>query len=363
MFSLGKRMSTDGNFKSRVEEFWSWFASRAEEFYAAIEAGKCPDLEPEVSAITDQLFPGLGWVFGPGPNKEGHSFTLTPEGDPHRRLLTAYWHKHAPDLPGWTFHPSRQASPDVSGWAIQMHDHEVATGEIWITLDPDPDLHVINLTAWHPMFGEAEEHAAYQVLFIMLDEALGEDCVAQQIGSVALGNDKLEHSVPLDDLAEEIAKSRAQWKEAGQEQAGSVYQLHEPDNRFPRSDTIVGTTTHLPIMSLFLESEGNLEEDPLEDLGAEFLFLAFDVSFLPEGEQADARHALELAIEEDLDDEQLGTVLGGAYGMEQAYIDLLVYDRDAALECLGKTLRGLGFPKSSAIYPFVGNCRLPLVRI
>jgi hypothetical protein len=106
-------------FKARVEEFWDWYTKSAARFYETIENKKCGDLTSEVSATIDRLLPGFAWVFGPGANGQGHSFTLTGEGDEHRQLLTRQWLSFAPRLPGWTFYDSRQPSETVE-WAINI---------------------------------------------------------------------------------------------------------------------------------------------------------------------------------------------------------------------------------------------------
>src|SRR5262249_37179129 len=110
MFSIFKKKVPvqEQTFKSRVESFWHWYAQVADRFYRTIEGGKCPDLAPEVSASIDKMLPGFAWVFGPGPDRQGHSFTLSGEGAPHRQLLCLYWSSRAPALKGWTFYASRQ---------------------------------------------------------------------------------------------------------------------------------------------------------------------------------------------------------------------------------------------------------------
>ena len=46
----------------------------------------------------------------------------------------------------------------------------------------------------------------------------------------------------LDEIAEEVAAARADWDQSNPAESASVYQLHDPDHRFPRSDTLIGTT-------------------------------------------------------------------------------------------------------------------------
>jgi hypothetical protein len=123
MFSFFRRKgsrSCEETFKARVEDFWRWYADVAPRFYQTLDGKKSPTLAPEVTAKVDRLISGCAWVFGPGPNGTGHSFTLTGEGNPHRQLLAEYWKNQAPPLEGWTFYSSRQPSNDLKEWRLEI---------------------------------------------------------------------------------------------------------------------------------------------------------------------------------------------------------------------------------------------------
>jgi hypothetical protein len=106
MLSLFKRKpptASESTFKTRVQRFWTWYSEVAVHFYKTIESGDCKALAEEVSAKVRELVPGFAWVFGPGENGQGHSFTLSGEGNLHRQLLAIYWLEQAPKIDGWTF--------------------------------------------------------------------------------------------------------------------------------------------------------------------------------------------------------------------------------------------------------------------
>lgn len=346
-------------FRQRVESFWDWYRQRADEFYQTIEAGDCGELVPEVSEQLESLLPGFAWVFGPGESDEGHSFTLSPEGDPHLRLLTGWWKEQAPALPGWTFHASRQPSEDLSGgWGIQIAEQSYKAEELWVTLSPDDDGHLIDLFIWHPAFAENNEHA-HQIVFIMLDEALGEDVVGRQLGRIEVSSERLEESMPLPEIVDEIARIRKGWELEGDGEY-VVYQLTEPDDRFPRSDTLTGTTCHNRILEEFFGQEGQAEEDPLEGTGASFVFLAFGSDQLRDGDQAGHRGEIEDAIEERFAQRGVGKVLGGALGLSRAYIDLLFFDGEVSTAVLREALVPFGLTEVQ-LYPFIGDSRKALI--
>jgi len=66
-------------FKTRVCRFWEWYGQAAPRFYQTIQEGQCVSLAEEVSSKVDELIPGFAWVFGPGADGKGHSFTLSGE--------------------------------------------------------------------------------------------------------------------------------------------------------------------------------------------------------------------------------------------------------------------------------------------
>lgn len=133
MLSLFKRRPKPASltFKARVEAFWDWYAQVADRFYQTIEAKRCTDLTGEVSQKVDELLPGFAWVFGPGEN-DGHSFTLSGEGDLHRQLLTQYWVSRAPTLTGWTFYPARQPGR-IDGIRMEIEGQSFDPMEFWLT--------------------------------------------------------------------------------------------------------------------------------------------------------------------------------------------------------------------------------------
>ncbi|WP_309386649.1 hypothetical protein [Cerasicoccus frondis] len=353
-------------FNQRVAAFWTWFAEQSARFYETLESGKCPDLTDEVSAKCEDIIPGLAWVFGADSEaKGGHSFTLSPEGNSHKRLLTEFWLSQAPELPGWTFYASRQPSHDFNeGIKLEINGQSIKAGEIWVTLHAQRDSQVINLSAWHPAFSELPENAAYQIIFIMLDEALGEDAVENHIGDIHIRNDKLAKSVPIHELRQEVESIRASWQAPEQFGAYSIYRLPEPDDSFIRSDTLVGNTRHRRLINDFLGERGQIPENPFEGMGAEFVFVSFPSSHLPRGEESSRRGEIEEAIEKALKPELRGECIGGATGARLSYIDLLLYDPgEETKDKLREALAAFGLTGEAKLHPFIGNANQPLCEL
>jgi hypothetical protein len=359
MFSIFKKQEirdTKPTFKRRVEQFWEWYGQAAPRFYKVIEESNCASLATEVSGKVDELGHGFAWVFGPGA-KDGHSFTLSGEGVLHKQLLTQYWLSRAPDLPGWTFYSERQRG-SIAGIHIKLGDQDFKPVEFWITPEVNNETEKIDITAWHPLFDRLNENDRLRPLFLFLDEVLGEFGTEQWIGEIKLGDRRLAEAIPLSELSglvTDLEKTKG-WKKFPPGTAMALYRCKQPNTRFLRGDIVIGQTAQMKLINEYLRAEGKLK-DPLAGTGADYVFVSFDVGFLPEGKQVDARGAIEDALDAALKAGHQGRILGGAMGTKSAYIDLLVYDGVASLEVVKQVVKERKLPKGTGIHFFAEEKR------
>lgn len=344
--------SCEPSFKSRVARFWGWYASVADRFYQVIEDGKCPSLADEVGEKVDELLGNFAWVFGPGAEGKGHSFTLSAEGDSHKQLLTQYWESCAPEINGWTFYPARQPG-SVKNWVLKIGDDDFRPIEFWLTPELDEERKIIHLTVWHPLFEKLDKNAKYRVLFLALDETLGEYGVEQWLGRIDLGSGKLVGSIPILELPEYIAglQSSKGWKKLPPGQSGVVYKIKETSGKYPRSDVYVGTSEHYTLIRDYMEASGRWA-NPVVRYGADFASAAFPISWLKQGEEIASRSKIEDALDAALRAEKSGRLLGGATGTDNAYIDLLLLDGARSREIANQVLREQGLPGDTTLRSF-----------
>ncbi len=344
-------------FKKKVADFWSWYSERAQFFYDTIEDGRCGDLQPEVSENVNRLWDDFAWVFGPGPDeKGGHSFTLTGEGILHRQFLTKYWLDQAPDLDGWTFYSSRQPGDADSGCSISIRDRQFKFGSMWVSAKPDPEHENVDIAAWHPLFNEVDKEVQSTVLYLILDEVLGEFGTDLWLGVIEATDTELADSMPVTELREFIhdLEIKEGWRKSDPTESYSLYELPEPDDDFLRSDTVAGTVCNMPLINEYLNSHGKME-DQIEGSGAEFVFVAFDSAILPDGEQTDFRAKIEDCLEDALVPEKSGRVLGGAIGNNLTYIDLLIFDGDHSLALIKEELIRQELPAGTTVHFFASG--------
>ena len=317
-------------FKHRVPVFWQWFETQADRFYKIIDDGQCASLADEVGQFVDQTLPGLSWVFGPGENG-GHSFTISGEGIIAKQVLAAYWLAHAPEIRGWDFYSARQptSADQLQTLAIGIGPGEsIDAASFQIATTPDEEAEQFDIVAWHPMLEQVAEDDRLTILFLLLDEALGEFGTEQWLGSIELKPPAADaKTMMLTELPKflEQAQRYHEWQKLPPLHSYSSYQTQEQESG-PRGDTIVGTTLIPHVIIDFIREEGAAAENLLEGSGAELVYLRFLSANLPEGQEADARGNLEDAIDDALRESSSGRTLGGAYGVQQSYIDLILLD-------------------------------------
>ncbi len=355
MFSLFKSKSAANEpptLKTRVEKFWKWYGEVASRFYQTIESGKCSDLGNEVSAKIDELLPGFAWVFGPGENKQGHSFTLSGEGVLHRQLIALYWLERAPKLQGWTFYASRQPSNWPSG-VIDVGEKRFDPKEFWITPSINLEEEKIDIAVWHPLFNVLEERRRWTILFLFLDEVLGEYGTQQFIGKIEMTEGRLGDAIPLKELLTyaEKAKSDAGWKKYPPGNSGVTYKCAEPHDRFLRGDIFIGSSSNFDLIREYGSAQGELV-DPLAGMGADYIFVAFDKSILPAKGEVAARGEIEDALADALKAENSGRTLGGAMGIQRAYIDLMLYDGQKSMDIVRRVLKEKRLPPGTEVHFF-----------
>ena len=357
MFSLFKRKQPaavqEFTFKARVARFWEWYAGEAARIYRTIEDKKSAELAPEMSAKVDELIPGFAWVFGPGAEQKGHSLTLSGEGNRHRQLLAAYWQAQAPKLAGWTFYSARQASSHPDALVLEIGGQGFDGKAFWLTPSVNAERECIELTVWHPLFPQLDDRTRGMVLFLFLDEALGEIGTQNWIGGIEMNDTKLAGAIPLGELRAFTERVQAEhsWKKGGPGELWTLYRLKEDRPDRARGDVFVGTTSIMALINDFSNAEGQMK-DPLAGTGADYVYVALDVSILPKGKEADGRGRIEDALIAALEPAASGRLLGGAMGRRSAYIDLLLFDGAKSMELVLSTLRRLKLPPGTSVNYF-----------
>ncbi len=353
VFGFGKKKPALGTFKQRVTAFWDWYPQNADRLFDMIE-NRSDEIAEFMTTFMERTMPGLAWVFGPGESG-GHSFTVSGEGVVPKQLLAAYWHSRARQIPRWTFHASRQATPpsQLEGFAIGMRGGDpIDVASFLIKPTANAESESVDIVAWHPAFEKLGEQERYHILFLLLDEALGEFGTEMWLGDIQIAPDASGPSiVKLSQLPEKIAQINAyyQWEKVLPTQAYTLYEVKEP-LRGPRGDTLFGTTSIPNVVMSFIQDKGKLKDDPFDGTGAEFAYVAIDGSAIPAGAEVDTRTKIGDSISEALERAGSGLVVGGAYGSQNSYLDLVLFDADDSEALVAKLLGELQLAGRSRIH-------------
>ena len=351
MLKFLNRRKKGATFKNKVDNFWHWFEDNQQKLKDALIANKSASVSEDTIKQVDQIMPGLSWCYGPGKEEGSFTFTLSPEANRSFQFLTAYWYDSAPSIPGWTFFAARQPAKDPSKFSISIGQESYNIAEIWLVLAINEAEQKVDISAWHPHFSGLEDNARYQILFLWLDEVLGETGTEQWIGQVDFSTEKFAEAIPLLEVREHLDSITEQygWQKPSPENCYSYYEISEDIADFPRSDTLSGNTCHMQLVNEFIESEGDLP-DLLTGSHADFVYIQFPASFLNPGEEIELRDMIEQNINKFLNDDESGHSIGSATGRECIYLDFIIFDGLKSIEVMLEAMLESQLPEGSSIH-------------
>jgi hypothetical protein len=195
-----------------IAAFWTWWKTARADVERALEAR---DLNPLVPAITEHvqaIDPGMKWELG--GTGDALEFALSWEGDLRRRRLAQHWVDAAPKSTKWTYLPARPAKKGWADMTLEMGPHAIALGDFVCKVSIDTERDRANVTLFHAGLAKAPDNVKTNVLFLMLDSALGEDGVERYLGTVEFAKAKPKGAVEVSELIKAVKKlERASKKE------------------------------------------------------------------------------------------------------------------------------------------------------
>ncbi|MEV0624208.1 DUF695 domain-containing protein [Nonomuraea sp. NPDC050404] len=174
-----------GGSAEAIAGFWTWWQETRPRLDSLVAAGEADKLEEWLAPAIAAIDPGLVWEVGPG-RQAAHSLVVTAAGDAELRSLAHRWAKAAPpsDLL-WEFHPSRQANPQAMDLTLDVGGFEFALDKLTLGLRMPRNQPRVDVSAYHPIFGELDEDTRMEAALLALDWLLGEDDVARWVGEIA----------------------------------------------------------------------------------------------------------------------------------------------------------------------------------
>jgi hypothetical protein len=175
-----------------IAAFWSWWAAHRDGLASWV--GTRDVVQDDIDAITAHvhaIHPELTWEFGAG-RVARHGFALSAAGDASLRVLAETWRAAGPgDDPDFEFHCSKQAMPPeaLAQVKLGLGPHELAFADVAFATEVDEARNRVHVTLHHPIFGQVPEEVRGRVMFIVLDNVLGEDTVASWLGALETSGD------------------------------------------------------------------------------------------------------------------------------------------------------------------------------
>jgi hypothetical protein len=205
-----------------VNGFWRWWDSTKDAIAAAIADGSLGNspLVGDISSAIRGLHPDFAWELGPGRESK-HNLTVTAEGNLELRRLTQHWLASAPPPDQtWEYYASRQASPPLG---LEIGGKRFAPEDFRVAFVYDQARERFDVELYHPQFKKADENIVRQVVFLTLDESLGEDDVERWIGELDPATSMPSNAVSLTDFVSVVDDARknvkGEWFSLGQGQS------------------------------------------------------------------------------------------------------------------------------------------------
>ncbi|MEU6784511.1 DUF695 domain-containing protein [Nonomuraea angiospora] len=167
-----------------IAEFWTWWQESRPGLDSLVANGDVEGLEERLAPAVAAIHPGLVWEVAPG-KEAAHALVVTAAGDPELRSLAHRWAKAAPPSDMlWEYHPSRQANPQAMELTLDVGGFEFALDKLMLGLRVPRDQPRVDVSAYHPIFGELDEDTRMEATLLALDWLLGEDDVARWVGEI-----------------------------------------------------------------------------------------------------------------------------------------------------------------------------------
>ena len=337
-------------FRVRAEEGWASFLAGEGELRALMEeADREAVSEQLVSRCSQLLAPAFANIaFELGRSGEKYELILVPEGDRPRMLQLIYFRQHAPRalLENWDIKVGRTRSEN---FGLRMHGQDITLEDVrvWAEKTEDAGLGVKLYCEKLTPFMRENQNAAYNIIYILLDQALGELAAMRYVDYLDLLDAPAPgESIPLSALADFAAceVDPEGWPQANDpELAGQRYTAYkgEPSQEedWPlRADVYAGITCCVPLLKAYFQGD-DYYMDRLHRDGVVPGFFYYPLDGVDRKDILDLRDQLEQAITARCG-EGIVTFTGGATGTAFGYLDFIAWDLKTLLDAAVEVFAG-----------------------
>jgi len=198
-----------------ISAFWGWWSTVHEQIAAeAAAGGLSPEHTAEITAHVEAISKGLEWELN-GPDPATHQLVVTAGGAMELRSLAQRWAQAAPDDPGWSYLPARQAVPAALDATLVVDaGRRISPAAAEIAARVDQRRAAVDVIVYHPVFADlADPWAREQIAALILSRLLGEDDVARWIRQVEVATDRPLDGIPAGSLPAVVEQVAARYAE------------------------------------------------------------------------------------------------------------------------------------------------------
>ncbi len=196
---LLRRRSAPPDPQAAIADFWAWWGREgAAAVDAAIEARDPVRESDRISRAVAAVHPGLDWELGPGTLSR-HQMVVSAGGDHELRAVARQWLRAAPAPDEvWEYADLRQPAADLAGHVVSVGGRDLPFSEVVVTARRRGPR--FDVTVFHPLFADVDDHARLQLTFLALDAALGEADVETWVGEILPAAHPPMDAFPLEHL-------------------------------------------------------------------------------------------------------------------------------------------------------------------
>ena len=338
----------DRSFRIRVDECWKNFVKEEAVLRQLIDSKA--DREQISEEIHKLLSPAFAGTYAEvGRKGDKYDLILSLEGDWARLFSRAYFKDRAPKevLEHWNIYVGRQSDGNaIDRFQIVMGENSVCASDIrlWTEWENGHAMLSVYCENMLPLI-KGNVNAAYQLLYILLDQAIGELAEMKFVADINFLDKPLDRpSISLmeimDDFVSNLSMTMEQLLDSNRYiDMYSAYRMnpHEESKDGMRLDIISGSTCILPMMDDFYREKTYITDSLEEDgIVGGYLFYPLDtIESDSRGTQILAlRDAVTAELEKSLPDSFM--FVGGATGVNFGYIDFIAWDLRDVLEAIPK---------------------------
>lgn len=321
--------------REKVIDFWEAFREREGEIRELIDTRKLGENFNRVEELFEVDMP-----FMLGMNSDDkYELILNPSGLKSRYFLADYFKRKMPiDLKEkWDFYDMKPPmSMSIKNMQFSINNDLFLENDFRIIVESvNKDGKRINVSVvcpkFHKLFKKYELKDKYNVIYNIMDGLLGEAVVESYLGDISIKkNSKSEKEFTLEEFRNEVAviiekNSWEKYPKILDRYDSYSYDLEKVEDTSPvRYDVMVGFTSNLTVVDGYRYDTG--EFDYMQEQGCTYGMLFYNNTKIPNNEKIPARDKLENLLTETLEYGDVFEIFGAATGINNSYIDVIIYD-------------------------------------